>query len=315
MADDSNGNILWALTDNLGTVRDVVNSSGVVQNHIKYDSFGKITSQTSPGNNIRFSFTGREWDALIGLYFYRGRYYDPVVGRFINEDPISFAGGDVNLYRYVNNNPVIYTDPFGYFVPPARPPLPWILIPLIPLVDLLFPEPFGDPEWSDPPRPRPKPKPSPTATPPSPRPTPTDKPKPSPQPTPAPSCPNPGCDDDTKKSCRKKYPQYDNCSDLEAKGFKDKNLEASRTAIQSIRGRRFMDYRDLVAEEGQPFDRFVEFGCKSPIGAKHYNVFIKGTRDSAGSIGRCKCCGNQPEPEFRYKILNIKDKAGNKYPM
>jgi hypothetical protein len=79
--------------------------------------------------------------------------------------------------------------------------------------------------------------------------------------------------------------------------------------------RRFMDYRDLVAEEGQPFDRFPEFGCKSPIEAEHYNVFITGTRKSAGSIGRCKCCVDKPNPhlEFRYQILNIKDKAGNKY--
>jgi hypothetical protein len=47
LADESNGQVLWTLTDNLGTVRDLVNSSGVVQNHIKYDSFGNITSQTN----------------------------------------------------------------------------------------------------------------------------------------------------------------------------------------------------------------------------------------------------------------------------
>jgi RHS repeat-associated protein len=111
------------LTDNLGTVRDVVNSSGVVVNHNKYDSFGNITSQTSPGNNIRFAFTGREWDALIGLYFYRGRYYDPIVGRFINEDRIGFAGGDTNLYRYVGNSPLNWTDPMGYSIA-------WPLIPV-----------------------------------------------------------------------------------------------------------------------------------------------------------------------------------------
>jgi RHS repeat-associated protein len=163
LADDSNGNIRWALTDNLGTVRDVVNSSGVVVNHNKYDSFGNITNQTSPGNNIRFAFTGREWDALIGLYFYRGRYYDPVVGRFISEDPISFAGGDVNLYRYVENSPVNFTDPFGYFTgsfpakAPPKIPLKIRILPgiLSPLIDLLFPEPLDDPEWSDP-KPAPK---------------------------------------------------------------------------------------------------------------------------------------------------------------
>ena len=47
------------------------------------------------------------------MYFYRARYYDSITGRFINEDPIGFAGGDFNLYRYVQNNPVNLIDPEG----------------------------------------------------------------------------------------------------------------------------------------------------------------------------------------------------------
>jgi hypothetical protein len=50
------------------------------------------------------------------LYFYRSRYYDPLVGRFISEDRIGFAGGDTNLYRYVRNRPLNFSDPFGYYV-------------------------------------------------------------------------------------------------------------------------------------------------------------------------------------------------------
>ena len=49
-----------------------------------------------------------------GLYYYRNRWYDPEVGRFISEDPIGFAGGDINLYSYVGNNPHGFIDPFGY---------------------------------------------------------------------------------------------------------------------------------------------------------------------------------------------------------
>ena len=48
---------------------------------------------------------------------YRARYYDPKAGRFITKDPLGFDGGDVNLYAYVGNNPVNYTDPLGLSAP------------------------------------------------------------------------------------------------------------------------------------------------------------------------------------------------------
>jgi RHS repeat-associated protein len=111
--DKSGGNILWTLVDNLGTVRDLVNSGGVVQNHRKYDSFGNLTSQSNAGITTRFGYTGREFDPDTGLYFYRSRYYDPLVGRFISEDRIGFAASDTNLYRYVGNSPVNAIDPSG----------------------------------------------------------------------------------------------------------------------------------------------------------------------------------------------------------
>ena len=62
-----------------------------------------------------YGFTGREYDPETGLYYYRARYYDPMAGRFIGKDPIDFAGGDVNLYRYVQNNPINFIDPLGLF--------------------------------------------------------------------------------------------------------------------------------------------------------------------------------------------------------
>ncbi len=43
----------------------------------------------------------------------RARYFDAETGRFISEDPIGFAGGDFNLYAYVQNNPVNFIDPWG----------------------------------------------------------------------------------------------------------------------------------------------------------------------------------------------------------
>ncbi|CAN1210287.1 hypothetical protein TUMEXPCC7403_08840 [Tumidithrix helvetica PCC 7403] len=106
--------VSWTLSDYLGTVRDLVSSAGVVQKHIKYDSFGNVTGQSAPLVKSRFGFTGREFDSETGLYYYRSRYYDSVVGRFISEDRIGFAGGDTNLYRYVGNSATNGTDPFGY---------------------------------------------------------------------------------------------------------------------------------------------------------------------------------------------------------
>jgi RHS repeat-associated protein len=112
-ADESNGNVLWALTDHLGSVRDVVDDSGTVLNHIVYDAFGGVTSQTDESVVFRYGYTARELDAESGLQYNRARYLDSFTGRFISEDPISFQGGDSNLYRYVFNSPTKFIDPTG----------------------------------------------------------------------------------------------------------------------------------------------------------------------------------------------------------
>jgi RHS repeat-associated protein len=88
---------------------------GAVVNQIDYDSYGNIVGQTNPSVTFRFGYTGREWDGETGQYYYRARYYDPTVGQFISQDPIGFAAGDANLYRYVGNSPTNFTDPSGLF--------------------------------------------------------------------------------------------------------------------------------------------------------------------------------------------------------
>ncbi|MDH5557842.1 MAG: hypothetical protein OEZ03_10855, partial [Alphaproteobacteria bacterium] len=99
--------------DHLGSVRLVTDAAGAVANRYDYDAFGnwEATSYETVANP--FGFTARERDAESGLMFYRARYYDPEIGRFISEDPIGFEAGDLNLYRYVYNNTVILTDPTG----------------------------------------------------------------------------------------------------------------------------------------------------------------------------------------------------------
>jgi RHS repeat-associated protein len=113
LAQEQAGNVSWMLTDHLGTVRDLVNNSGSVVNHFTYDSFGKVLSAMPGGVDTRYKFTGREFDGETGLYYYRARYFDANVGRFIGQDPISFSAGDSNLYRYVGNSPLMATDPSG----------------------------------------------------------------------------------------------------------------------------------------------------------------------------------------------------------
>ncbi len=104
---------MWTLADNQGTVHDLVDSTGTIQNHITYDSFGQITGETNPAIDTRFGYTGREFDAETGQYYYRARYYDPEVSKFISEDPAGFMAEQANLYRYVDNSPVNFTDPSG----------------------------------------------------------------------------------------------------------------------------------------------------------------------------------------------------------
>jgi RHS repeat-associated protein len=105
--------VLWALADHQGTVHDLINNAGTVQNHIKYDSFGKITAESNPVVKFAYAYTGRERDTESGMHYYRARYYDPGLGRFISQDPSTFTSGDTNFYRYVLNDPIYLMDPSG----------------------------------------------------------------------------------------------------------------------------------------------------------------------------------------------------------
>ena len=62
--------------------------------------FGEPDNTSTIGNP--YLFTGRKYDSETGLYHYRARYYNPVIGRFLQTDPIRYAGG-LNLYTYVGD--------------------------------------------------------------------------------------------------------------------------------------------------------------------------------------------------------------------
>ena len=81
-----------------------VSSAGSALDHVVYDSFGNITTETNASNGDRFKFAGMEWDATVRHYFDHARWYGPIAGRFTVLDPKGFGGGDENLYRDVKNN-------------------------------------------------------------------------------------------------------------------------------------------------------------------------------------------------------------------
>ena len=117
---DASGNAYWLLTDRMGSVRDVIDSTGAVKDHINYDGFGNIISETDASYRGRYAWTGRELDTETGLQYNRARYYDPKTGRWTSQDPLGFDAGDSNLYRYLANGGVNGSDPSGLQEPTVR---------------------------------------------------------------------------------------------------------------------------------------------------------------------------------------------------
>jgi RHS repeat-associated protein len=109
LAKEVSGSTTYYHADALGSVLKLTDATGDVTHEYRYDPYGKIEAGSTQAG---YSFSGREWDPEVQLYFFRARYYDPHLGRFLQEDPIGFRGG-LNWYAYVGGNPVMRVDPFG----------------------------------------------------------------------------------------------------------------------------------------------------------------------------------------------------------
>lgn len=89
----------------------ITGGHGDVLNSYQYGAFG-IPLDTTEQLNNRIRYTGQQYDDVTGQYYLRARYYNPVAGRFMQEDV--YQGDGLNLYAYCGNNPVVYDDPSGY---------------------------------------------------------------------------------------------------------------------------------------------------------------------------------------------------------
>jgi RHS repeat-associated protein len=98
--------------DQVGTVYKVYSDyAKQIVDTRTYDTFGNLISQTGISNG-NLGFQSKYFDQENGLYYFYHRYYNPANGRFVNEDPIGLNGG-LNMYAFVNNNPIKWIDPYG----------------------------------------------------------------------------------------------------------------------------------------------------------------------------------------------------------
>ena len=108
------GTVAWYLPDRLGTIRDLINNSASIIDHVDYSAFGTVLDESSPSNGDRMmGFAGMERDTVTGLNLAVHRIQDPATGRWTSEDPLGFTAGDPNLERYVGNDPSNLVDPSG----------------------------------------------------------------------------------------------------------------------------------------------------------------------------------------------------------
>lgn len=110
----------YTIKDHLGSVHALVSDSGAVEESYRFDAWGRVLgvydetgspiSESQIGN--RYLWQGREYSWQTGLYYFRARWYDPVTGRWLSNDPIGITGG-LNQYVFCANNPVNFRDPLG----------------------------------------------------------------------------------------------------------------------------------------------------------------------------------------------------------
>ena len=105
----ASGQVEYGLTDAVNSTTATVDQSGKALATLLYQPYGLTAAN---GSDYPFQFTGRVPTVGV-LYYYRTRYYDSLLGRFISEDPIGLLSGNSSLYAYVQSDPLDYSDALG----------------------------------------------------------------------------------------------------------------------------------------------------------------------------------------------------------
>lgn len=113
---NSTGGVEYGLSDGTNSVTKTVDQGGTVRGQFMYEPFGKTTNT---GTVYPFGYTGRV-SISASIYYLRARYYSPLDGRFLSEDPVGFIDGGASGYAYVRNAPLALTDPTGMLWQEAR---------------------------------------------------------------------------------------------------------------------------------------------------------------------------------------------------
>ncbi|MCB2343292.1 RHS repeat-associated core domain-containing protein, partial [Clostridium estertheticum] len=108
---DLGSNRCYYIHDEQGSTVFITDKEQQIKNEYCYDAFGNVLESTEDVHN-RITYTGQQFDGITNQYYLRARFYNPVIGRFTQEDV--YRGDGLNLYSYCGSNPVLYFDPSGY---------------------------------------------------------------------------------------------------------------------------------------------------------------------------------------------------------
>jgi RHS repeat-associated protein len=122
------------------SVTAITTSAGAISERYAYTAYGQPTILNASGTplspqtstlNSRYSYTGREWDATLGVHHFRARWMSPGAGRFLGRDPIGYEGSPYHLYELFDSKPLITRDPSGersYVDPPEEKKSIWQIL-------------------------------------------------------------------------------------------------------------------------------------------------------------------------------------------